>query len=67
MDYYKFDRNGKVLQANVITPTAQFLANLEADLKEYLPDIYKMPMAKRRIKIRTLVRAYDPCISCATH
>jgi len=67
LDYYKFDKNGKVLAANIITPTAQFLANLEADLKVYLPDIYKLPIHKRRIKIRTLVRAYDPCISCATH
>ncbi len=67
LDYYKFDKNGKVLEANVITPTAQFLANLEADLFEYLPNVYKLPLHKRRIKIRTLVRAYDPCISCATH
>jgi len=67
LDYYKLDKNGKVLEANVITPTAQFLANLEADLLEYVPDVYKLKVHDRRIKIRTLVRAYDPCISCATH
>ncbi|MFA5188055.1 MAG: Ni/Fe hydrogenase subunit alpha [Patescibacteria group bacterium] len=67
LDYYKFDKNGKVLEANVITPTAQFLANLEADLKAYLPNVYKLPVHERRIKIRALIRAYDPCISCATH
>jgi len=67
LDYYKFDKNGKVLEANVITPTAQFLANLEADLKVYLPLVYKLPMHERRQKIRALIRAYDPCISCATH
>ncbi|HDQ22679.1 MAG TPA: Ni/Fe hydrogenase subunit alpha [Candidatus Uhrbacteria bacterium] len=67
LDYYKLDKKGKILEANIITPTAQFLANLEADLKVYLPDIYKLPIAQRRRKIRTLVRAYDPCISCATH
>ncbi len=67
LDYYKFNKDGKVLAANIVTPTAQFLANLDADLKAYLPNIYKLPIAKRRIKIRTLVRAYDPCISCATH
>ena len=67
LDYYKFDKNGKVLDANVITPTAQFLANLEADLKAYLPNVYKLPVHERRIKIRALKRAYDPCISCATH
>jgi coenzyme F420-reducing hydrogenase alpha subunit len=67
LDYYKFDKNGKVLEANIITPTAQFLANLEADLMTYLPNIYKLPVHERRIKIRALIRAYDPCISCATH
>lgn len=67
LDYYKFDKDGKVLDANIITPTAQFLANLEADLKDYLPFVYKMPVHERRSKIRALIRAYDPCISCATH
>ncbi|MCX6739721.1 MAG: Ni/Fe hydrogenase subunit alpha [Candidatus Parcubacteria bacterium] len=67
LDYYKFDKNGKVLDANIITPTAQFLANLEADLMVYLPNVYKMPVSQRRQKIRALIRAYDPCISCATH
>lgn len=66
-DYYKLDKNGKILDANIITPTAQFLANLEADLKAYLPNVYNLPLKQRRSKIRTLVRAYDPCISCATH
>lgn len=66
-DYYKLDKNGKILEANIITPTAQFLANLEADLLVYLPNVYKMPEHERTIKIRTLIRAYDPCISCATH
>jgi coenzyme F420-reducing hydrogenase alpha subunit len=67
LDYYKFDKNGKVLDANIITPTAQFLANLEADLKAYLPLVYQLPVKERRQKIRALIRAYDPCISCATH
>jgi coenzyme F420-reducing hydrogenase alpha subunit len=67
LDYYKFDKNGKVLESNIITPTAQFLANLEADLKAYLPLVYKLPVKERRQKIRALIRAYDPCISCATH
>ena len=67
LDYYKLDKDGKIIDVNIITPTAQFLANLDADLKEYLPGVYKLPIAKRRRKIRTLVRAYDPCISCATH
>lgn len=67
IDYYKLDKNGIIKDVNIITPTAQFLANLDADLKEYLPNFYKLPISQRRKKIRTLIRAYDPCISCATH
>lgn len=67
LDYYKLDKNGKILEANIITPTAQFLANLEADLKAFVPRVEKMSVHKRRIKIRSLIRSYDPCISCATH
>jgi sulfhydrogenase subunit alpha len=67
LDYYKFDKKGKILDANIITPTAQFLANMEADLKVYLPNVYKLPVHERRQKIRAMIRAYDPCISCATH
>lgn len=58
---YEIDKNGKIKNANIITPTAQFLNNLEADLKEYLKDNWAAEKAKN------LIRAYDPCISCAVH
>ncbi|MFH1193673.1 MAG: Ni/Fe hydrogenase subunit alpha [bacterium] len=65
--YYKLDKNGKILASNIITPTAQFLNDLEHSLKAYLPQISGLPEAERAQKIKALVRAYDPCISCATH
>ncbi|MFH1668173.1 MAG: Ni/Fe hydrogenase subunit alpha [Candidatus Komeilibacteria bacterium] len=65
--YYRLDQDGFIRDCNVITPTAQFLYNLEDDLKIYLPDIMKMSDQERRQQIRLLIRAYDPCISCATH
>lgn len=58
---YEIDKNGKIINANIITPTAQFLNNLEADLKEYLKD------SRDPEKAKNLIRAYDPCISCAVH
>ncbi|MAG44404.1 hypothetical protein CL633_00765 [bacterium] len=58
---YELDNKGKILNADVITPTAQFLANLEEDLKVLLGKTHD------KAKIKTLIRAYDPCISCATH
>jgi len=65
--YYKIDKDGIIIDCNIITPTAQFLYNLEDDLAKYLPDIKNMTAKDKRAKIRLLIRAYDPCISCATH
>lgn len=64
---YNIDVNGLITSCQIIAPTVSFLKNLEADIMAYLPDIKSMPPAKRSLKIRALIRAYDPCISCATH
>ncbi len=64
---YELDKQGTILHCNVITPTAMFLANLEKDLEELLPQIKKFSDKKQKDLIKTLIRAYDPCISCATH
>lgn len=65
--YYEIDSKGYIVDCNIITPTAQFLANLEADLKVYLPKTLKLNKHQRERRIKQLIRAYDPCISCATH
>lgn len=65
--YYEIDQNGRIERANIITPTVMFLGNLEDDLAAYLPITKSMSEDERRQKIKTLIRAYDPCISCATH
>ena len=64
---YEIDKKGYVKKANIITPTAQFLANLEEDLKAYIPTLEKLNKNKKEEMIKTLVRAYDLCIACATH
>jgi coenzyme F420-reducing hydrogenase alpha subunit len=65
--YYEIDKDGRILNCNIITPTAQFLHNIEEDLKVLLPKILKLKKEERVRKIRSLIRIYDPCISCATH
>jgi coenzyme F420-reducing hydrogenase alpha subunit len=65
--YYELNKQGVVVYSNVITPTAQFLANLEKDLESFMPQILKYSEKKQKLLIKTLIRAYDPCISCATH
>jgi radical SAM protein with 4Fe4S-binding SPASM domain len=65
--YYEIDKDGRILNCNIITPTAQFLHNIEEDLKVLLPKILKLKKEEQIRKIRSLIRIYDPCISCATH
>ena len=64
---YRLGKNGRVVKANIITPTAQFLLNLEKDLEVFIPTLKKLSASQRRQKIEMLVRAYDLCISCAVH
>lgn len=64
---YKINKNGIITDCQIITPTVSFLKNLEDDIMAYLPNIKSLTPAKRSLKIRALIRAYDPCISCATH
>ncbi len=66
-DMLEIDKDGIITKADIITPTVQFLNNIEEDLKVYLPNLKKLDKKTREQKIKTLIRAYDPCISCATH
>jgi len=65
--YFEIDKEGRIFNCNIITPTAQFLNNLEEDLRILLPKILKLSQKEKIKKIRALIRIYDPCISCATH
>ncbi|MEK7167951.1 MAG: Ni/Fe hydrogenase subunit alpha [Patescibacteria group bacterium] len=65
--HYKIDKNGYIKECTIITPTVSYLKNLEEDIKAYLPQVMNLNPQKRSLKIRALIRAYDPCISCATH
>ncbi len=67
--YYhvEVDAKGYVKNVNIITPTAQFLSNLEDDIAEYIPQILKLSDKNKEKKLRAFIRAYDPCISCAVH
>jgi len=59
--------DGLVTAGNVITPTAQNLANLEADMRAFAPTVAHLPESEFVLAIEMLVRAYDPCLSCAVH
>lgn len=64
---YSFDDIGRVVTADVITPTAINAASLEARLRrtvEQCADRREPEMARR---LQMVARAYDPCISCSVH
>ena len=64
---YVFNKRGFVVKANIITPTAQNLRNMEADIKTYLHKILHFSKQKLILNLEKLIRAYDPCISCSAH
>ena len=64
---YSFDEKGKLTEADVITPTAQNLANIEKDLCVSVENLIGEPKESLAPKLEMVVRAYDPCISCAVH
>ena len=61
------DDDGFITAGNVITPTAQNLANLEADMRAFAPTVVGLPEEEFILHVEQLVRAYDPCLSCAVH
>jgi sulfhydrogenase subunit alpha len=64
---YIFDKEGKVTKADVITPTAQNLANVEKDFRASAERLIDEPGDSLQAKLEMIARAYDPCISCSVH
>lgn len=62
-------KNGITESVNIITPTAQNLANLEDDLEEIekLGGFKDLSREQKEDKIKMLIRAYDPCVTCSVH
>ncbi|MCG3127482.1 MAG: NAD-reducing hydrogenase HoxS subunit beta [Phycisphaerae bacterium] len=66
---YTLDDRGRISDANLIIPTGQNLANIEADMRCLTPTMLRDGLTPEAMtqRLEMLVRAYDPCISCATH
>jgi len=65
--HFKLNEGGKIEHANIVTPTAQNLENMEADMKALVPQLLSLPRKKLILTLEELIRAYDPCITCSTH
>lgn len=66
---YKVDGDGMITDANIITPTAINNLIIDQDMKKVGELLNDKGLTKQEIrsKMELIARAYDPCISCATH
>ena len=69
--YYRLNLNekGVVTFADLCIPTQQNIINLEKDIASYIEQLLENRKSKMQIsaQIEKMIRAYDPCMSCATH
>jgi len=72
--YYALEiEEGKVKELKLVIPTAQNLVNMKKDVEEIVrgfcaTGIDKAELEKKIIfEVSKLIRAYDPCMSCASH
>ncbi|MDD5440369.1 MAG: nickel-dependent hydrogenase large subunit [Candidatus Omnitrophica bacterium] len=65
---YTIDETAHITAANCVIPTNQNMGNLEDDMRKIVPELLgKRTQAEITLDLEMLARAYDPCISCATH
>jgi sulfhydrogenase subunit alpha len=63
--HYALDDKGFVKFANIITPTTFNCQHIEDTLRSTVPGL--LGSADMVPQLEKLIRAYDPCISCASH
>jgi coenzyme F420-reducing hydrogenase alpha subunit len=65
---YDMRADGTVQKARIVPPTSQNQARIEQDLRQSL-EAYGLGHDDAALRLRgeTVIRNYDPCISCATH
>jgi coenzyme F420-reducing hydrogenase alpha subunit len=61
------NEEGVVEDYDVVVPTAQNQINIENDLKDYFGENLDKDDETLRLNAESIVRAYDPCMSCATN
>ena len=66
--HYALDHRGHVTRARIVPPTSQNQARMEEDLRQSL-ERFGLGQDEERLRLHseTVIRNYDPCISCATH
>jgi len=67
--YYRVDiaNDGTIQDADIVVPTGQNQINIEQDIAALVEKHISLSKEKLQIEIEKLIRAYDPCMSCAAH
>lgn len=69
--YYRLDidEKGIITFADLCIPTAQNIFHMENSISAYVESLIKKEKTKEEIslEIEKMIRAYDPCMSCAAH
>lgn len=61
------NEKGIITDYDVIVPTAQNQINIENDLKKYFNENLHKDKDTLKHEAEVIIRAYDPCMSCATN
>ena len=64
---YVLDGAGVIRDAQIVPPTSQNQACVEADLRRMAADWSGLDDHALQHRCEQAIRSYDPCISCATH
>jgi len=69
--YYKLeiDNTGKIKTGQIVVPTGQNQIGIERSIRQYLEQNIENLEDKETVEheVEKIVRAYDPCMSCASH
>ncbi|HEY0304543.1 MAG TPA: Ni/Fe hydrogenase subunit alpha, partial [Longimicrobiales bacterium] len=64
---YRYDEQGRIAAADVITPTAMNAASIERHFRIAVQQATDKSEGALKRRLEMIVRAYDPCISCSVH
>ncbi|MHA1219984.1 MAG: nickel-dependent hydrogenase large subunit, partial [Candidatus Heimdallarchaeaceae archaeon] len=66
--YHTYDiKDRKIEHADIITPTAQFLDDVEEFIRVAAENLLAENNPDTELQLEMIARAYDPCISCSCH
>ncbi|MFW9997636.1 MAG: Ni/Fe hydrogenase subunit alpha [Candidatus Odinarchaeota archaeon] len=67
--HYKSDSDGRIQEANLIVATVQNNSGINQSIKETAESCLKKKISEEGMlsRVEMVIRAYDPCLTCASH